>query len=1062
MRTVLFWEKMPVLMVTFIIVICVAATGGVYAQGQFGTIQGKVTEAATGNPLTGANVYIQDTRMGSVTDSDGFFEIVRVPPGNYALQISFVGYKAEERTVTIGAGQSVTVNVELVVDVLGLDEIVVTGMGGTQIKEKLGVTIAKVSAQSIVNSNESNVVAAMAGKVANVEITTSSGEPGSSTYIRIRGANTVTGGTQPLFVVDGIPINNSTRTTEGTTGGTIAPNRASDINPEDIESIEILKGAAAAAIYGSRAANGVVLITTKSGRPGKTRISYKASYSWDKINESVPLQRRWGQGNNGAYREGYAHSWGAEIPAGTPTYDHAWEMFETGHVFENVVTISGGNEFTTFFLSAGNFDNDGAIKGNSDYTRQTIRLKARQVINDKLSIEGNVSYSRVEMNMIQRGSNVAGLLLGSYRTPPEYNNLPYVNDDGLHISYRNSNPTTVKESRGFDNPFFVLHEHTNQSDVGRFIGSSRIEYDPFEWLNVNYTLGFDSSLDERLTVLPPGNSSEPVGYLRNTDFKERELDHNLIATVKLGQWLNKFNDNISGTLMGGHNLNSRSYHRFRVDGYDMGNSTFLQLDNTAEWDPNEYEYLIHTESYFAQLTLDFYEQLFLTGAARNDGSSTFSQNDQRFWYPKFSAAWEFTKLEDFPEIPYLNYGKVRFAYGEAGRQPNVYSMITGYSGGSYGEGWGPSVPVAYLGAAGFRTSGTKAQENIKPERVKEYESGLDLAFWESRIGLDVTYYKSKSQDMIFSLPLPASTGYTTQSYNAAELENKGWEIGIEANPVMTRNFSWNINLLWARNKNKCLSLPGAEYLSLGGFTDTQGAVTEGKPVGVFRLKDWIRFGNSTNVIMKDGSTVSIDAAYPNAPAGSVYIDEDGMPVIDSQYRYKGDPNPDWTGSIRNDFRLFNKVTISTLFDIKHGGDIWNGTRGALSHYGTHITTIDRDTRTRVFEGYGPGAGIVVPMGQNWYKGRGSGFSQATDYIEDGGYVKLREIAVAYTFEHDFIKEYGLSSIDIRLAGRNLKTWTDYTGIDPETNLGGTGNYRGFDYFQNPQTKSYILTLRFNY
>ncbi len=1042
----------PKMLAVFILVIGILVAGSVFAQS-YGTVKGTVTEEATGNSLTGTNVYLKDTRLGAVTDINGEFEIVRVPPGSYVIQVSFIGYRTDERTFTVGANQTVTLDFALAVDVLGLGEVVVTGMGGTQIKEKLGVTITKVDGEKLAQADVPNIVGAMSGKVANVEITSASGDPGGSTYIRIRGATTVTGGTQPLFVVDGIPIDNSSRTTEGTTGGTVAINRAADLNVDDIESMEVLKGAAAAAIYGSRAANGVILITTKSGKPGKTRISFKSVMSIDQVTANQRLQRKYGQGDGITTP---AHqSWGAEI-TGT-TYDHAGELFEDSYTFENGITVSGGNEFTTFFMSANNYDQDGIMVGNGAYDRKTIRLKGKQVVTEKVTLEANIFYAKSNSDLIQRGSNVAGLLLTGYRTPPNYNNLPYLNEDGLHHSYRVPNPTVVKQTRGFDNPFWVLNEHINTSVVARTIANVKLDYEPYDWLNLSYTLGSDFSFDDRLTVLPPGTSGVPDGYIRHTDMTNQQVDNNVIATVELGQWIEKFNDNISGTFMGGYNQNSRMYKRYQVDGQDMGHPTFYQLDNLVEWTPNEFEQLQHTQSYFGQMTLDLYDQLFLTGAVRNDGSSTFSQNKRRFWYPKFSAAWEFTRFSGMPELPYLNYGKARFAYGVAGRQPNPYTMITGFASGNFGEGWGPTLPIAYLGVAGFATSGTKAQENIEPERVTEYEGGLDLAFMDSRIGVEITYYFAKTTDAIFTLPLPPSTGYTRQTLNAAQIENKGWELVFDANVINRKDFSWDLGFVWAANDNIVTSLPGAEYLSLGGFTSCQGVAWEGEPMGSHRGGDFVRFGNSAIV---DG--VNIDTAYPTAPADALYIDATGYPIKSGRVGLIGDPNPDWTGSIRSEFRLFNKVSISGLLDIKQGGQIWNGTRGALTTYGTSIGTINRG-EMHTFQGYGPGAGTSVVLDRTWYAGIGGGFGGCTrQFIDDGSYMKLREIAVSYNLQHEFLNRLGLSSMDVRLSGRNLKTWTDYDGVDPETNLTGNTNLRGMDYFQNPQSRSFILTLRLNY
>jgi len=1036
----------PVLLMTLLFITSHTETG--ITQQAFGTVEGTVIEAESNNPLIGTNIVLVGTRFGATTDAEGKYSIPRVPPGVYEVQVSYVGYRSITRDVTVPANQAVTVDFELEIDVLNLDEVVVTGMGGVQIKEKLGISIASVKPTEIQAADEPNIIASLTGKAANVEIVKTSGDAGTASYIRIRGSSSLGLGNQPLFVIDGVPISN--RQENRSSGNTENMSRAMDINNEDIESVEVLKGAAAAAIYGSRAANGVVLITTKTGKPGKTKINYKFMYGFNEQTEFWPLQTVWGQGNGGVYVNNYSRSWGPKLDASTPVYDHNEELINWGRTHEQNVTISGGNEMTTFYLSAGRIYEKGIWKSGSEYERYTTRFKGTQVITDKIKITGNISYAKSKGEFVMRADNAIGLGIGALRCPPDFNNLPYLHPEtGYHRAYRYHEALVERKSRKFDNPFWIMHEHQNLSEVDRVMASLRGEYDILDWVKAEYTVGTDYSIDDRTRLLPPSTSRDPIGQIRRYDFKYTEMDGNFIVTMQGEKWLSKLSDFLDGTLMVGHNWNVRDYHRLAVYGSDFGVSKgFNQLDNTQALTPAENEWEIHTESFFGQATLDLWEQLYLTAAIRNDGSSTFGQSDPRHWYPKASAAWEFTKASYMPEIPYLNFGKVRFAYGESGSQPSVYSTITGYTTGNQGH-WNSYLGPGYMGQAGYWSQSSAGQTNVKPERTKETEFGANLAFMDSRIGLDYTFYHTKSVDVLIRLDQSPASGYSSQLRNAASLKNWGHEITLDFVPVSKPNFHWDMNLIWAQNRSEVLSLAGA---------DRDGSNAPGQEMYNHRGSEFIKFGRG---IVYQG--VNIDEAYPGTPEGTLYITETGYPVVENYTRWQGlDSTPNWLMSLRNTFTIKRNWTIGAFVDIRGpGGYIRNGTRGVLYLYGTHARTIPRDTETKVFEGVGPGAGKEVALNEWWWRGPGGYFSGGRmQFMEDGWYVKLREISVSYKMRNEFIRNLGLSDVALRLSGRNLHTWTDYQGLDPETSQGGDGMWS--DYFNQPQTRSYNFTLRINY
>ncbi|HET7549750.1 MAG TPA: SusC/RagA family TonB-linked outer membrane protein [Gemmatimonadaceae bacterium] len=1072
---------------------CAIAAGPAVLGAQQGgaTITGRVVSEA-GNPLPSTSVFIEGLGSGSLTREDGRYSFTipaaRVAGQQVTLTARLIGYKPASVQITLAAG-TITHDFTLESNPLRLGEVVVTGAGTQSTREKIGTVINTVDSAAISRSNETNVVNAIAGKAPNVNITSQSGEPGASSYIRIRGIKSLTGNAQPLFVVDGVPIDNSTINTEGSSvAGTVAPNRASDINPHDIADIQILKGAAASAIYGARAADGVVLITTRSGQAGATRYSLHSSYSWDDVNHDIPLQRSFGQGDDpstpaecdGPNCRLTSLSWGPELSPGTPTFDHFGEMFETGHTFDSQLSMSGGIDRTTFYLSAGRLDQNGTIVGpNNWYKKNTARLKASHRLFDRLTVGGNVSYVDANGTFTQMGSNTSGLLLGAMRTSPNFDNRQYLDATyGLHRSFRfpNPAPTSAPVGRGYDNPFFVVNEDANQGELNRVYGNVNADFEATDWLSLRYSLGGDYYTDSRLDGLAQTSSAFAGGEVFRNEINLYSIDHNLLATAQ-----HTFSPAFAGTLTLGQNINVRRFRQVLNTGQTLIAPQPFSLQNTITAIPVETKSLVHSESYFAQATADLFDQLHLTAALRNDGFSTFGQSNPRAWYPKFSMAWIFTNaLGNTEQKGILSYGKLRAAYGETGKPPQVYATQTTLVAGAanvFGTGFGDFINGTQAGLGGLASSTARGNADIRPEREKETEIGLDLGLFDQRADAGVTYYVSNSEDVILPVPVSPSTGALTQLENGARMRNKGWEATLNVRPYTSKNAAWEVGFQFGKNKTEVLSLLGADFVSnasqaAGTFAGTVGAATVGQGIGL-RGNDFVRCGRGlTNIADNAGNNIAdVDAACGNAPAGALYIDESGFPVLDPTDRVIADPNPDWTGSIRTSFR-FKRWQFTALVDHKQGGDVWNGTRGALYNFGTHK---DTDIRGKSFvfgkdypflEGpaAGPGAGTPVVIDAGWFTGNGSGFvGPASQFVEDGSYTKLREISVAYTFDQPWVsRSLGLSTIDLRVSGRNLHTWTDYRGIDPEANLGGAAVLiQGVDYFNNPQTRSIVVSIGLN-
>ncbi|MBX6331176.1 MAG: SusC/RagA family TonB-linked outer membrane protein [Gemmatimonadaceae bacterium] len=1053
------------------------------AAQQEATITGSVKSEA-GAPLPFASVFIEETRQGTLTQNDGTYRLVvpgaRVTGQQVTLTVRLIGYREQSAKLALTPGAH-TQDFTLVANPLRLGEVVVTGEGLATTREKLGNVINTVDSTLIRRSNETNVVSALAGKAPNVEVNSSSGDPGSSSYIRIRGPKTITGTGQPLFVVDGVPIDNSTYSTENNPlQGTTAPNRASDIDPNDIADIQILKGAAAAAIYGARAGQGVVLITTKHGQSGPTRYSLRSSYSFDNVNKDIPLQRTFGHGSGGTTPAcdskmapnldcfATSLSFGPKLPDGTPTFDHFNDLFDTGHTWSSNLSISGGNDRTLYFLSAGRDQTNGDIVGpNNWYDKTTLRLNASHRVFDNLNAGVDIAYVDTRGQFTQQGSNIDGLLLGSLRTPPEFNNKQFLDPTTkMHRSYRFPWPSNAStfETRGYDNPFFVLYEDDNNSRLSRTFGNINVSYDPFDWLNIKETFGADYYTDERLEGFPYTSSGQPTGQVIRADFKNYQLDQNLVATAT-----HTFNPNFSGSLTLGQNANSRNFRHISVTGITLVAPQPFDLLNTINWTPNDSQAVIHSESYFAQATADLFTRLHLTAALRNDGYSSFGTSSKRHWFPKASAAWDF--INNTTGTGAVTYAKLRAAYGETGLEPSPYITSQFYPTGVFifDAGWGPALLQNQNGQGGLTQSAQKAQPDLGPERTKEIEAGIDLGLFNNRADASLTLYNDRTEGAIFLAPVPNSTGFLFQAQNAGTIRNRGIEATVNYRPIMRQDMNWEIGLQWSTNENKVLSLAGQEFVDLtagggGGFTGSVPTAWAGGSLGVLRGNDFARCGRG---LVIDG--VDIDQACgAGAKKDALFIGADGFPILDPTQRVISDGNPKWLGSVRTAF-TYKKVTISGLLDIKHGGQIWNGTRGALYNFGTHKDTEIRGQTVVFGQSWypgpvaGPGAGTPVVLDQAWFTNLGGGFGPvAQQFVEDGGYTKLREISIAYTFDQPWVKTYGFSSIDLRVAGRNLHTWTKYRGIDPESNLAGAATLiQGVDYFNNPQTRSFVISLGLN-
>lgn len=1086
------------------------------------TISGRVTATEDGSPLPGVNVLVKGTTNGTVTDADGNYKLTA--PNGSTLIFSFIGYLTQE----IDIGERAVVDIQLGADIKQLSEVIVTAIGVKQDRDKFASSVATVQGANVARSGETGVLQGLSGKAAGVLITRSGGDPGSGAYIQIRGQNTINGNAQPLFIVDGVPVSNSN---EGSTptGGPLAgagnaivmQSRINDINPDDIASMEVLKGASAAALWGTRAANGVVIITTKKGSDtkGKVNISFKSTVSFDEVNKMHDLQTTYGGGNYGVYIQGNRETWGDKISdrsggsdtfitspgpgyngfvtfpdgskryaiasgdvgtfnsdtpnwAGTGTgahggknskqvWDHRYDAFRTGHYLDNNLTISGGNQRTTFYVSYSNLNQQGIIKSFSDYYRNSLRTNVTSQVTDWFKISATAAYVNTFSTRAQGGDNLDGLLLGGLRTSPDFDNSEYIGDytttsgtvlPNRHISYRN--PLGKNLGPRYSNPLWNIVNNKNTTDVDRIIGNVELSLDPTSWLNITGRTGIDNFSDRNNETFPLASASFNNGMHQLNVTSESQFNTDFFLKAS-----KQFNSNFSGTLLVGVNYNDRKRETDHTQIVNLvAPDAPDNLNNALNANTSSYSYKTHirTFAYYASADLQAYDMLFLTLTGRQESASTFANS---FFFPSAALGWQFTKLNALRDNSILSFGKLRLTWGQVGIQPQPYLNNTTFPIATFIDTYAETlVASSAVYGGGYGQSTIKGNPNLKPETKTETEVGVDLRFLDNRLKFSATAYQSQTKDVILTLNLSDPIGFSQQNRNAAILENKGLEFELGYDVVKKGDLLVNVYGNWSANRNKVISLSGsAAQLVPGNGTYGGQSLIEGQPFGVFYGTD-----------------------FKHDEAGKYILDANGFPQDGVTNEVIGNPNPMWRAGIGAS-ASYKNLTFNILFDKVYGNDYWNGTRGAIYTFGTHadngISSIAPASGLKTYSGLTiPGGtefrgqikdfgGGPVALTQDWYKGPGTSFnnSSAKQFVEDGGSTRLREISLGYTLRSAaFKKATRLASVDFTFTGRNVLLWTNYRGVDPETNISGATLARGSDWFTNPNTRSWLFTIRITY
>ena len=1061
------------------------------------SVSGTVTDN-NGDPLAGANLVVDGTSIGAAAGADGSYRI-DIPSGTVSGQTatvtaSYIGHESQSTSVGIPESGNVTVNFSLTIDAIGLKAVSVTALGFETNRDKQGSTSVSVTPADMTRSGEATLANSLAAKASSVIVNSVSGDAGAGTSIKIRGYNTISGSSQPLIIVDGMPINNSQNYSGSSRfGGSSQQSRMNDLNANDIKSVEVLKGASAAALWGSRAANGVIVIRTKDGAAGSMKMSYKRTHSFDEIHERLPMQTTYGQGRNGSWGTS-AESWGDKIAdrsGGADEVDQSKpyfvsedgtftqytitkknskdtfvdknfdQAFQTGTYVQDDFQVSGGDAMKTYLFSYGRLRQDGIIR-NSYYDRDNVRLNTKFKLSDRVSMSSKASYTYVSRNGTQRGSNVAGLLLGLLRTAPDFDNTYYKGSywsggteyTGRHRAYRrylggsSTNPI-------YNNPGWTVNEQKDYSRVNRWIFSNEMTINPYGGTEVILRGGLDQWTDNREGFYPVGSAGSGYnsGSLNINRLTNRETNYDVIARQNF-----ELGSDMSLVATGGWNLYDRTYSRgtSEVDGFLVPTDKVTTSVNTAAEASSigNSRLFIRSIRAYGVFSLDLFDQIFMNLSLARETHSTISD---AYNYPAFDVAYQFSDMASGLSGGLVSFAKLRVAYGKVGVRPSAHAFETLAESGFGYSSYSDPLSVGQWGG-GYRVDNNKGNDQLKPEVKTETEFGVDLRMIDDKLSFSFTSYNNTVDDMLISRALSPSSGFSSQYSNAAKMTNKGLEIDGSWNVMNQNKRAVELTFNWSKNENMVKDLAGTDVLYLGSGS-VNSVAREGYPIGV---------------LWGTGSKTKED--------GSLDLNANGFPQITSQSIVLGDPNPDWRGTLGLNARM-GALSLNVLFEHSQGGDYSPRTQWVLRRFGT---TADTDLEVTLTEDLKNYDGKVIPAGttlrgevkdfgggnvvldETWFRhGIGGGFGDQQVYnfsIKDATFSRIRELSLAYDYRSDALTNMtGLQSLTFTGTARNLFAWyKELVGVDPGVNVGGIQTGSGLDYFANPSTKSFLFSFTANF
>ena len=1052
--------------------------GSALAQSQ---VSGTVVSAEDGEPIIGASIKVEGTNTGTVTDIDGNFSLV-LPAGKHTVKVSYIGM--QDQTIALKAGNN---KISLTSDAKNLDEVVVTAMGITRQSKALGYSASVVGGEKLSESRTGDIMSGIAGKVAGVQISSTSSDPGASNSVVIRGVSSLSGNNQPLYVIDGVPLSNTSTSSETSKlAGANSLNESYDfgnganaVNPDDVESMTILKGAAATALYGSRAANGVILITTKSGKKQSKGIGveYNGGMQFESVLRLPQMQNQFGMGWYGDKTDLENGSWGPEFDNSTLRYGNVYDysqkyktyraiknnmedFFDTGIRYNNSVSFNGATDASNFFLSLSQIHDDGIIPTDADsYNKYTFSGRASHKIkNVTLSMSANYAYQK--NNFVSTGQKTGSMYNCIMQTPRDISIAELKNlDDPFNM------PGYYYTPYGVTNPYYILNNYKNEYEQERFYGKLQLDWDIIKDLKFSGRFGLDTTTGHHDTGQPNMSKlyadtpnyedalKSLTGETSQQTERTREIDINAMLNYN-----HKFIDKLDVSATLGLNGNERRYNYFYAEVTNLTIPNFFNLTNSSEKPTiDQYKQLRRLMGAYGQIDLGWDDWAYLTLTARNDWSSTLPKGNRSFFYPGVTGSFIFSKFLSPEAQKIITFGKVRAAWGKTGNDANVYMTSSVYAqGGANTSGWGTSqFPFTKGNYNAYSAGNILGSPTLSPEMTSEFELGLNMAFFQNRVSFDASYYNRISDKQIFSLDMDPASGYTAQNINLGKIRNRGIELLVNVTPVKTRDFKWDLSWNWTLNRSKVISLPeqlGGESVIYGLSGSTGLYAIVGEELGVFKAYTSQR-DSEGHIIVE--------------PVDEKTGKSSGLPAKTTEQKIVGSMNSKYQMGIGNTFS-YKGVSLSFDFDIRKGGLMYSRTKSVSYFVGNAIQTaynsrhpfivpnsvIQTGTDAYGNPVYGENTWALDATNlYNYWNNGGDDYDAG--FLVDKSYVKLRSVVLSWDLPKAWLAKTFLTGVKVSLYGNNLFLWTpsSNTFIDPESTSFGNdlaGNYG--EYSANPSSR----------
>ncbi|WP_299703265.1 SusC/RagA family TonB-linked outer membrane protein [uncultured Pontibacter sp.] len=988
------------------------------AQGT--TVSGTVTATSDNSALPGVSVVVKGTSRGTATDPNGAYQIQASPED--VLVFRFIGMKPVERTV----GDATTIDVALEDDAQSLGEVVVTALGIERDRRTLTYSIQNIQGEDLRSSNQANIVNSLQGQIAGAQISSSGGSPGLPSEIVLRGVSSLTGDNQPLIIVDGIRVSNAS------TNGTV--NRLADFNPEDVDNITVLKGAAASALYGIDAASGAIIITTKKGKAGKMAINASVRSFVETVGRLPEQQKLYTSGFGGIYDPSTTSNWGRKFRSDELIYDNPSRFFQTGVVNDVNFNVNGGTENYNYYVS-GNYRGGTATIPNTESERLSLLIKGSAKLSKKLELTTSANYidNTIQEGLI--GSGSGGWANSIYRYPLRYDIRNYQYPNGApnyEYYYDNQTPDVAIDDVAIISPMWNVMRNPRNTQTRRIVLNGLLNYNPTEWLNVSYRLGQDYYNQDYGYVYIPGTPGSWEGRLYESKGNFVNTTSILNTTISKS-FLNDFHATvILGTSQEYYEAQTNAISGERFQNPDIHSVNVIEPINivTSEGNPRRRRYAA-----YGDFKLEYKNLVSLNYTGRNDWSSTLPRDNRSFYYSSYGASFAFSEL--LPSQSW--YGKLRASYAQVGKDAPIYSTDANL--------------IKYPGiGGGFVKDATAGNPNLKPETTTEKELGAEFRFFDSRLSIDATLYDAMSEDQIIRARVPLTTGYVIQTFNAGSIRNKGFEISIGGTPVQVGDFSWNVTLNTWKNKSRMLELPDQ--------------------VRVFPYTFGQPYSSAIAASALDQPVLGIVGTdYLRNEDGYMVIGENGYPVINSADRqqYIGNREPKLNFGFLNRMN-YKSLSLSFLWDFRFGGDVYNATRLGMISNGISEDVGQWRDREFVFNGvvdngdgsYSKNTKTVV-LDYNYFATNYT--AVGTNFVERVNWARLRHVTLNYTLPSHLTSLAKVGKVGLELSAQNPLLFTNYSGGDPEVNSAGPnaggaegGSTMGVDFGAIPLAKSYSFGI----